>query len=205
MKAKRLALLALVAAAAFVWLWHSRDAAEAQNIEATLKTLPKFYNVRDYRAEPYIRAARALQDMGQEKACEELRKLAKTYQFEDQVFILCRMLFTAKANQEFRSPALGQPHFLDGTKFTDWPLTPITIVDGVPFLIVYGYSLNGKPERADGYLEDCIKNCDWNRTQFQMLNQQVKLNALKKLLAAREEKGGLGEGDAVWLANQITK
>src|SRR6516162_9744882 len=64
-----------------------------------------------FKVGPYVRAAAVLQKMGKVRACDQLVKLAK--QGDDgQIAILCRMLFSKKANTEFRRPRLGSPIYL---------------------------------------------------------------------------------------------
>src|SRR5688500_5892944 len=116
----------------------------------SLKDLPHPWwgkETNPYRVDPYIAAA-ALQ-AEPKTAADTLKKLFKEADDWDdagKAIVLCRMLFTAKPKGEFRHPMLGAPSFLGSGDAKDWPMEPIELVDGVPFVVVYGYRLGGKPE-----------------------------------------------------------
>jgi len=110
---------------------------------------------------------------------------------------------SGKDKGEFRSPGLGCPAFFGGTDDPDWPLEPIELVDGVPFLILRGYYLTGVPESADSYLKYCIGNCAWNTAAFQPKSRQQKRKALEKLMASPKWKGHLGDSDQAFLSAQL--
>jgi hypothetical protein len=145
----------------------------------------------DYRVDPYIRAAMILQSMGKKKAIQRLVQLSKNDDFDENIKIvaLCRMLFTEKKDVKFRRPGLGDPGFLGSTKIKDWPLEPIELVNGVPFLIVTGYNLGGIPESGGQYLAYCIAKMEWNKFKFEPKTNREKRAALRKLLAAKKLKG----------------
>src|SRR5262245_19501059 len=128
-----------------------------------LEKLPTL-KFRSYKVAPFIRAAVALQALGKDKACELLRAHSKDRQRElySGVFVLSRMLFVKKADGKFRRPLIGGAAFVGGTDYEDWPLEPIEIVDGVPFIITRGYMLGGSPESAESYVLYCMEHCDWN-------------------------------------------
>jgi hypothetical protein len=120
----------------------------------------------EFRIWPYLMEAKFLQDMGQEKAVERLRLLAKGDKRGRKVVSLCRMLFEKKKGGEFRRPSIGGAHFLGGSSYGDWPLEPIAIYKGIPILIATGYSLGGFPESNQQYLEYCVTNCQWAPVKF---------------------------------------
>ena len=118
---------------------------------------------------------------------------------EDKIYVLCRMLFVARPGSRFDPPFLGGPAFLGkggptqvltngfgGFYFPLWPLCPIEIVDGVPFLITDGYLRQGiiNPGEVKSYVRYCIKNCDWSQIQFTPKTMEQKTAALEKLLAS---------------------
>jgi uncharacterized protein (TIGR03067 family) len=107
---------------------------EGQKEKAALENLPDL-EATTYRVDPYVRAAAMLHDMGKDKATDALSKLARGHEHDNQVIVLCRMLFTPKAKGKFRRPALGAALLLGDTGDADWPLEPIELVDGVPCLI----------------------------------------------------------------------
>ncbi len=131
------------------------------------------------------------------------RELLKEERQQRGLFILCRMLFTAKPKGEFRRPMLGAPGFVGRTSGSDWPLEPIEIVDGVPFLVVNSWVLGGIPESAWSYVEYCVKNCAWNTEKFTPKTAEEQQKALEKLLAAPKLKM-IGSGKE-FLAAQIDR
>jgi hypothetical protein len=148
----------------------------AQQPSDLLNNLPGAH-IDVFRSDPYIRAAESIQALGKERGAATLLELAKT-RGGSKAIVLCRMLFVAKPNAEFRRPALGAPVFIGGTK---WPLEPIALIDGVPFFVVLGYALKGLPESPETYVRDCIENCDWNGYRFKAKTAQEKQKALEKL------------------------
>lgn len=156
-----------------------------------------------YKVDPYIAVAVRLQTAGKEKAVETLRKAAEDGWPDYHVIILCRMLFTAKPKGEFRRPAIGGPCTLGGTNSKDWPLEPIELVDGVPFLVVTGYIVGGFPEPARDYLRHCIDTCTWNTEIFKPKTAAEKRTALAKLFASPKWKKPLTDEEKDFLADQI--
>src|SRR5437868_5544038 len=89
---------------------------------ADLLALP----TEDYRVDPYLRAAQALQAMGREKGCARLRELAAKEKYPyTRTLSLCRMLFQSKPKGTFRRAFIGGAFFAPGTDYTDWPSEPI--------------------------------------------------------------------------------
>lgn len=113
----------------------------------------------------YLELATALQKLGQAQAISKLRELARQPD-GGKVIPLCRMLFDAKPDGEFRAPTLGKPAALPRADGKAWPREPIAIVNGIPFLVTAGYALAGKPESATDYLDYCIATCDWNKRKY---------------------------------------
>jgi len=167
-----------------------------------------------YKVDPCIDAAVALQQLGREKAIVQLHKMAGSRHPwpAQRVTILCRMLFTNKSGSLFRSPVLGYPYFLDSDNSlfppqerseAEWPLVPIELVDGVPFLVVRLYWLNGLPERDEDYLRYCEMNCAWSSFRYSLKTAQEKQDALNKLINSPKWKSPLDEKARAFLANQL--
>lgn len=178
--------LFVLSALAAILLLPSLSATDPTSISrarAALMDLPDFDR---YKIDPYLAAAATLQAAGKEKAALILADLAGVRDRNEgrRVIVLCRMLFRAKPNSEFRRPALGAPVSVGQTKFKDWPLEPIEQIDGVPFLVVRGYSIGGYPEPAREYLDYCLKHCDWNAEAFKPKTVEEKRKALAKLVAS---------------------
>ena len=147
----------------------------------TLSDVPK-WDTRDYKADAFIAAAAKFQALGKEKACECLLELAGPQAARtidegtrrEGLFILCRMIFTARAKEEFRRPSLGAAVCVGSIESKLWSREPIEIVDGVPFLVVRGYIIGGLPESVDDYVKYCINNCAWNSFEFKPKSAEEK-------------------------------
>lgn len=105
-----------------------------------------------YKVDEYLDAARSLQALGKGKACALLKELAAKELFAKngwpflRTVTLCRMLFRAKPKGTFRRAGIGAWGFVGKRDSDDWPLEPIAIVDGVPFLVADGAMLGGLPK-----------------------------------------------------------
>ena len=116
------------------------------------------------------------------------------------------MLFTAKAGKTFAGPPIGAASCIAAASDKNWPLDPIEIVDGVPFLVAKTVTISqgfgGTPTR---YVEYCLKNCDWNPYQFKPKTAEEKRKALEKLLATPSIRKESGRRPKVFLASQIDR
>ena len=142
-----------------------------------------------YRVLPTMHTAIFLQELGEERGTEFMHKAALSYKNDEELIILCRMLFEPEKHQEFRRPMIGAPHFIGKSEDPYWPLEPIALEDNIPFLVVQGYSLGGLPESAEMYLQYCIENCEWKQKKYAAVNQE-QLNAAQAKLIARIEESG---------------
>jgi hypothetical protein len=175
-----------------------------------------------YKVDPFIKAAEQLQAVGRTNASRQLLALARqtTDSFSDQrVAVLCRMVFSRHAGSEFERPELGAPEFFgdppgasislnnsrDSSCFRTWPLEPIEMVDGVPFLVVRGYSVEAivDPHYMESYVRYCITNCDWSSVHFTPKTAKQKNEALTKLLASRKWRQPLEAYERDYLREQI--
>jgi hypothetical protein len=161
-----------------------------------LASLPIAYAARDsedlldpqhYRVDPYLRAAVSLQKLDRPTTMGLLHEMAQDGPSPSRlsVIILCRMLFRRRAGSAhaFRAPAIGAPTFVSGTE-DDWPLWPIELFDGVPFMVVSGYTLGGLPESDESYLRYCEASCDWTDVRYAVKTDQEKRHALTSFLAS---------------------
>ncbi len=180
---------------------HFGSSFEIKKESIKLDDLP---TVGRFKVAPYVRAAALLQDMGKEKACEQLARLGKMADEDGQVPILCRLLFAKKENKEFPSPPFGGPSHMGGTSDIDWPLSPIEIVDAVPFFIVESYGGSGPPPHAFSlfYLNYCREHCEWSKTRFGNVNRKTIEKALRKLLASKKWRRPLTDYERALLISQ---
>ena len=116
-----------------------------------------------FKIAPYLDVAGSLQKEGKKKAVKHLRSWADSGQHEDQVIILCRMLFEPKKQQEFRRPLIGDPSFFGGNH---WPLEPIAVYEGIPILVTHGYVLDEAAESSRDYLQYCVDRCSWRQAPY---------------------------------------
>jgi hypothetical protein len=141
------------------------------------------FKAQPFKAFPFTLAAATLQAMSKPRAIQTLYRLAQDRSQAEKIFVLCRMLFTARPGSDFRRPGMGMPIFLGGTSFKDWPLEPIELVNGVPFLISFGYVIAGQVEPPSLYIEYCVNSCDWNSYRYKLTTETEEQEALKTLLA----------------------
>jgi hypothetical protein len=137
--------------------------------------------VSDFRVSHYLELAVALQALVPQERANRLQDMARARSYE--VFPLCRMLFEAKDGDVFRRPMLGGAEFITGT-YADWPLEPITLSDGIPFLVVRGYMIAGLPESPGQYLAYCLAHCQWTQRKYIAATSAEIGQALERLMSA---------------------
>ena len=198
------ALVVLVILACFAMVgWFLLGQKQVANAaDVALDDLPSIQG-GEYKVDPYIVAASHLQVMGNEKACQKLQSLADKDDRGARVIVLCRMLFAQKAGADFRRPYIGGASFLADTDYPAWPLEPVELVDGVPFLITRGYLLGGEAESSSSYLKYCMRNCDWSNVWLKPRSPAEKRRALEKLLCSEKWKSPLDTRDRGFLPAQI--
>ena len=163
---------------------------------------PDFYS-GSFQSETYISLAAELQALGREAAELRLHEIARDEHSPGKAIILCRMLLKKRRTELFRRPLVGGAAFMGGTGYSDWPLEPIELVDGVPFLITRGYVLAGRPEADDQYLSYCETHTDWNDLQYAVRTKQQRQAALAKLVTSPKWKTPLSDEEHQFLARQI--
>jgi hypothetical protein len=89
------------------------------------------------------------------------------------------------------------------TSVLDWPLEPITLVGGVPFLVSNGYELGGFAETSTGYVWYCMHECAWNGTRYRLLTSEQEQAALAELLASPVWRESLSAEDRGFLTGQL--
>jgi len=152
----------------------------------------------NFKIEPFLRRAAALQAMGRDAACKSLLAGGGG----DDVILLCRLLFVRRGASEFRRPLIGAPVFLADTEVSDWPLEPVELIDGVPIVITIGYILGGEPEPASSYLKYCMANCDWSPVRYADITRDQVRDAMSKLFASPKWKRPLTQFERDFLAAQ---
>ena len=114
------------------------------------------------------------------------------------------MLFVKKPGHDFERASLGGAHFAGDTSYSDWPLDPIEIVDGVPFAVITtGYMIFGACGPIDDYVRACMTNCDWSDYRFTPKSEKQKQDALAKLIASPKWKRSLTQDEIDYFTAQI--
>ncbi len=108
-----------------------------------------------------------------------------------------------RAKGGFRRPLIGGRLLLAGTQPADWPLEPIDIVDGVPFLISEGYILAGHAESAADYLDYCVRECDWSPVRYAHKMPSELEGSLEKFLKDMRWRHPLNVHESEFLTEQI--
>ena len=210
MKKMRLLTMFLCGAAIVCWCaaCHADEPAASEIGVTDLLLLSK--DPYAYKVDEYLEAARSLQALGKERACALLKELAAKEQLPKdygwpflRTVTLCRMLFRAKPKGSFRRARIGAWVFVGKWDSDDWPLEPIAIVDGVPFLVTGGAMLGGQPEPPTSYVQYCIEECDWNDFRYKAKTKDEKRKALDSLLSSPQLKDKLEDGDKEFLEAQI--
>jgi hypothetical protein len=151
-----------------------------------------------FRIASYLRVAAEIQALSPEARVGRLRELARDPVRSQEIFPLCRMLFEARQDREFRRPMIGSAKFVGATSYRDWPLEPIVLFEGVPILVVKGYAIFGLPESATAYLDYCVKRCRWRKERYTPASSSQLKGVVNRLLAARPDLSP----DAEWLRQQ---
>ncbi|MEI6783588.1 MAG: hypothetical protein WCQ21_22075 [Verrucomicrobiota bacterium] len=158
-----------------------------------------------YRADPYIELAAELQTSGRDSACAALLRVGTNANPIQgfPVYVLCRMVFTNRPTGDFYRPSLGAVSFLGDTADSDWPLEPIELIDGIPFVVTTRYMIQGQIELPAAYVRYCMNSCAWSSAKFTPRTKGQKKAALAKLLASKKWRTPLSQGERDYLADQL--
>ena len=149
-----------------------------------LKDAPPI-SASSYRAAHLIRAVNHLRTLGKEEAIRLLRNYAKQthHTHNEKIFLICRCLF--KNPRGWNQPILGRPSpLIVSENAKRFPLFPLAIKNGVPFLLVEGYELQGSPELVDG----CIQLCGHLPLISEDMPEINLKEAARQLVASKEFK-----------------
>lgn len=136
-------------------------AGQATNAASLLKNAPSIRGV-EYRCDSMVRTVNSLRQLGKDQALDVIRHHLlenDKYAAPDQwtkILIVCRLLFVN--TNGWQPPRLGQPvPNVDWKVARQFPLFPIALSDGVPFLLVRDYNAGGfTSDTAD----KCVKLCE---------------------------------------------
>jgi len=113
-----------------------------------------------YHSDAMVESVNGLRRLGKEKALAILkqydRETGSAHPEEwHKLFVLCRLLFVNP--QGWTPPALGHPDpEIDWSQTRQFPMFPLALSDGVPFLLVSGFTVGGySPNTPDKCIELC--------------------------------------------------
>jgi hypothetical protein len=152
----------------FLCLLAARGVAEPTSppVQAPRRFLDNYAFIQGYKISHYLDAAVELQKLEPAARAARLRELAHDPNRASEVYPLCRMIFQEKVRNGFHRPPLGLAGCVGRTEYRLWPLEPITIYQGVPILIVTGYSSLGSPELPEIYVDYCLSYCAWRDRKY---------------------------------------
>ncbi len=108
---------------------------------------------------------------------------------EQRIFLILRLLFVPKDATTSKMPHMiigspGPP--FDKSFLYEWPLFPLVLVNGIPFLMIEGYMLAGVAESPLVHLEYCNKECVLRSEPLGPLTNAV--GAVKQLVESESWK-----------------
>jgi hypothetical protein len=108
-----------------------------------------------YVCDEMVRAVNQLRRLGKDKSLAALRDYLAKSREDDKVLVFCRLLFDNPMGWE--PPVLGEPlPGIDKKVMKQFPLFPIAVSEGVPFLVIQGYRGGGRSESGAA----CIRLCE---------------------------------------------
>ncbi len=170
--------------------------------ETLLKACPEI-GWSTYKSAPYIDLACYVQTLEEKQAVDIIRQYAKTFQYENQLIILTKMLFAPKENEILRRPLIGGAGFIGKTEYQDWSSEPIVLINDIPFLICTGYALGGQAENAIDYFDYCLKNGAWTIVKYKQKSSEQYKEALNILLKLKVWKTELSSQQKTFFVEQI--
>jgi hypothetical protein len=179
---------------------------EHPTVEERIAALP--LPIASFKTDPYIQVAADLQALGRDAGCAALLRAATNTSASGSyalspIFVLHRMLFTNTTSGDFRAPLIGGFTFVGDSTDSDWPLRPIALVDGIPFVVARRFFLSGTPEPPEAYLRYCLSECTWSSTKFSPRNKHQKNTALAKLIASKNWQTPLDQWERDYLKAQL--
>lgn len=130
-----------------------QHAAENRDI-AMLKKAPSITG-RTYQCGEMVQVVNHLRQLGRDKSLAALRGYITGSVENEKVLVICRLLFVNPKGWE--PPGLGMPiPAVNEAVVKKFPLFPLGLSSGVPFLLTKGYELDGRAESAIA----CLKLCE---------------------------------------------
>jgi hypothetical protein len=104
---------------------------------------------------------------------------------------LCLLVYDPKPHSSLPNPMLGDPDFPypafnNPEKSVDWPRFPLDLNQGVPFLLVSGYTVGGFPEPGMWYVKRCRANGIFRTSFYPIPSHAEAEQALNDLIFSRK-------------------
>jgi hypothetical protein len=131
-----------------------QDATLAKEFES-LSKLPKV-RLGQYRFEPWVEAANHLKQLGKDDSLRILKAYFAKSPDHERIQLMCRLLFANPKGWDPPKFGAPGPDGIDVQAIKRFPLFPFAISDGVPFVVVGGYSSGGKI----GGGKQCLDLCE---------------------------------------------
>ena len=142
-----------------IWFALLNCSASAQQIEiegediSIFKTAPSISG-HNWLCADMVDVVNYLRKLGKDKSLAVLRQYLTNGGDGDKILVICRLLFVNPKG--WNPPILGEPvPAIDQASAKQFPLFPIGLSDGLPFLLIRGYRLEGKAESGI----ECLKLC----------------------------------------------
>ena len=153
-----------------------------------------------YKIQPFLQVAHSLQKMDEQDRSNQLSESAKLDSLGEPTIILCRLLIENSDGTPLRRPLLGAPASIINESSFEHPDGPISYFENVPFFVVHGYALGGRPEHATSYLDNAVRNGRWRQHKFQTV-PEAKLNAIaERFIITHENKTSVSKE---WLSEFV--
>ena len=151
-----------------------------------------------YKCSEMIQVVNHLRQLGKNKSLTILRQYLARDGEDDKVLVICRLLFINPRGWE--PPILGKPEpTVNDNIAKQFPLFPIALSDRVPFLLVQGYSLEGRSESAAA----CLKLCEG----FSLVKEDYPVSGYEKAARALTQMKSVRQlyqkGDRQGMADMI--
>jgi hypothetical protein len=131
-----------------------------------------------YQCSEMAQVVNQLRRLGKDKSLATLHAYLAAGGEDDKVLVICRLLFSNPKGWD--PPVLGRcvPTINNGiAKY--YPLFPIALSNGVPFLLIEGYELEGRGESAT----PCLKLCE----KLSLVMEDYPLSGYEKAASALTE------------------
>ncbi len=178
----------------FVCMLHGQASAD----DAALGMLEKAARVNggEFKCPEMVHIVDHLKQLGKEKSLATLREYLLNTRDNSKVHIVCRLLFDNPKG--WQSPWLGKPSpDINQDAAMKFPLFPVCLSKGVPFLLVRSYEVDGKVDLASECLDLC-KGLSMIAKPYPMVDYEKAALALTesepfRQLYANTERDGMTE------------